>query len=46
MSDYSRSRYVAQDKTTIYGVDKAIVIVVFASALFWFSAGMVVWLFF
>jgi len=46
MADYSRSRYVAQDKTTIYGVDTAIVIVVFASTLFWLSVGVAVWLFF
>jgi len=46
MADYSRSRSVAQDKTTIYGVDTAIVIVVFASVLFWLSVGVGVWLFF
>jgi hypothetical protein len=46
MADYSRSRSVAQDKTTIYGVDTAIVIVVFASTLFWLSVGVAVWLFF
>jgi hypothetical protein len=46
MADYSRSRYATQDKTTIYGVDTAIVIVVFASALFWLSVGVGIWLFF
>jgi hypothetical protein len=46
MADYSRSTSVAQDKTTIYGVDTAIVMVVFASALFWLSVGLAAWLFF
>ena len=46
MADYYRSRSVVQDKTTIYGVDTAIVIVVFASTLFWLSVGVAVWLFF
>ena len=44
MSDISRSRYVAQDKSTVYGIDTALVIVIFASALFWLSIGVLVWL--
>ena len=44
MSDYSRSRYAVQDKSTVYGIDTALVIVIFASALFWLSIGVLVWL--
>ena len=34
-----------QIKTTVYGVDSAIVIVVFAALLFWASVGLVLWLY-
>jgi hypothetical protein len=44
MSDYSRSRYAVQDRSTVYGIDTALVIVIFASALFWLSIGVLVWL--
>ncbi|HET7083286.1 MAG TPA: hypothetical protein VFI23_00835 [Rhizomicrobium sp.] len=40
MAEYSENR------TTVYGIDSAIVIVVFASALFWISVGVAVWLLF
>ena len=32
-------------RSTVYGVDSAIVIVVFAALLFWASVGMVFWLY-
>jgi hypothetical protein len=44
MSDYSRSRYVAQDKSTVYGIDTALLIVILASTLFWLSVGVLVWM--
>jgi len=34
-----------QIKTTVYGVDSAIVVVVFAALLFWASIGVVLWLY-
>ena len=44
MADYSDSRYVTQSKSTVYGIDTALVIVIFASATFWLSVGVAVWL--
>ena len=43
MVDYSNS--VPPIKSTVYGVDSAIVIVVFAAVLFWTGVGTAVWLF-
>jgi len=43
MVDYSNS--VPPIKSTVYGVDSAIVIVVFAAVLFWTAVGTAVWLF-
>jgi hypothetical protein len=45
MVDYSDSEYVPEIKSTVYGIDSAIVIVVAASAIFWLSVGVAVWLF-
>jgi hypothetical protein len=45
MTDYSDSEYVPEIKSTVYGIDTAIVIVILASAAFWLSIGVVVWLF-
>jgi len=45
MVDYSDSEYVPEIKSTVYGIDTAIIIVVLASALFWLSVGTAVWLF-
>jgi hypothetical protein len=44
MVDYSDSGYAPEIKRTVYGVDTAIVIVVFVSAAFWVSVGLAVWL--
>lgn len=43
MVDFSGS--VTPIKSTFYGVDSAIVIVVFAALLFWASVGTAVWLY-
>jgi hypothetical protein len=43
MVDYSEG--ASQIKTTVYGVDSAIVIVVFAALLFWASVGTALWLY-
>jgi len=43
MVDYSDS--AAEIKTTVYGIDTAILVVVFASAAFWISVASAVWLF-
>ena len=43
MADYTER--APQIKTTVYGVDSAIVIVVFAALLFWASVGLVLWLY-
>ena len=43
MVDYSDS--VPQSRSTVYGVDSAIVIVVSAALLFWTAVGTAVWLF-
>ena len=45
MADYSDSDYVPEIKSTVYGIDSAIVVVVLASATFWLSVGVTVWLF-
>jgi hypothetical protein len=45
MADYSDSEYVPEIKSTVYGVDTAIILVVLASAVFWLSVGLGVWLF-
>ena len=45
MTDYSDSKLAPEIKSTVYGIDIAIVIVVLASAVFWLSVGTVVWLF-
>jgi hypothetical protein len=44
MADYSDSRYVTQSKSTVYGIDTPLAIVIFASALFWLSVGVLVWM--
>ena len=44
MVDYSNS--VPPIKSTVYGVDSAIVIVVFAALLFWTAVGTAVWMLF
>ncbi len=41
MIEYSDS--APEIKSTVYGVDSAIIIVVFASAVFWISAAAAVW---
>jgi hypothetical protein len=46
MRDYSDNGYAREIGRTVYGIDSAIVIVVFASALFWVSVGVAVWLLF
>ena len=43
MVDYSDS--ASEIKTTVYGIDTAILVVVFASAAFWISVAAAVWLF-
>jgi len=43
MVDYSESGPLV--RSTVYGVDSAIVIVVFAAMLFWASVGIAVWLY-
>ena len=43
MVDYTQR--APQIKTTVYGVDSAIVIVVFAALLFWASIGIALWLY-
>jgi len=45
MADFSDSDYVPVIKNRIYGVDSAIIIVVLASALFWLSVGIMLWLY-
>jgi hypothetical protein len=45
MADYSDSEFVPEIKSTVYGIDTAIVLVVLASAAFWLSVGVLVWLF-
>ncbi|HEX4635080.1 MAG TPA: hypothetical protein VH189_02790 [Rhizomicrobium sp.] len=45
MADYSDSDYVPEIKRTVYGVDSAVLIVVLASAAFWLSVGLMVWLY-
>ena len=45
MADYSDSDYVPEIKSTVYGIDTAIVIVVLASAGFWLSVAVMVWLY-
>jgi len=45
MADYSDSDYVPQIRSTVYGIDIAIVTVVLASAAFWLSIALVVWLY-
>ena len=47
MVDYSVdcSQSAPQIKSTVYGVDSAIVIVVFAALLFWASVGAAIWLY-
>jgi len=45
MAEYSDSEYVPEIKSTVYGVDSAIVLVVLAAAAFWLAVGTVVWLF-
>jgi len=41
--DYSGS--APPEKSTVYGVDSAIVIVLFAALLFWASVGTAIWLY-
>jgi hypothetical protein len=43
MVDYSDS--ASEIKTTVYGIDTAILVVVFASAAFWIAVASIVWLF-
>jgi hypothetical protein len=45
MADYSDSDYVPEMKSTVYGIDSAIVIVVLAVAGFWLSVAVMVWLY-
>jgi hypothetical protein len=45
MADYSDSDYVPQIRSTVYGIDIAIVSVVLASAGFWLSVAVIVWLY-
>ena len=46
MSDYSDRVPQVARSSTVYGVDSAIVIVVFAAMLFWAAVAIAVWLFF
>ena len=39
------SAYVPETKSTVYGVDSAIVITVFAALAFWTLVGVAVWKF-
>jgi uncharacterized membrane protein len=43
VADYSQRRYAAASR--VYGVDTAIVIVVFAALAFWACVGTVAWLY-
>ena len=43
MVDYSDS--ASEIKTTVYGIDAAILVVVFASAAFWIAVAAAIWLF-
>jgi hypothetical protein len=45
MADYSDSEFVPEIKSTVYGIDVAIVLVILASAAFWLSVAVAVWLF-
>jgi len=45
MADYSDSEFAPEIKSTVYGIDTAIILVVLASAAFWLSVGVLVWLF-
>ena len=45
MTEYSDSVSPIARSSTVYGVDSAIVIVVFAALLFWTAIGTTVWLF-
>ena len=45
MREYSDSVPPIARSSTVYGVDSAIVIVVFAAVLFWAAVGTAVWLF-
>jgi len=45
MAEYSDSVPPIARSSTVYGVDSAIVIVVFASLLFWVAVGAAVWMF-
>ena len=45
MTDCSDSKFEPDGRSTVYGIDTAIIIVVLASAVFWLSVGTVVWLF-
>ena len=45
MSDYSDRVPQVARSSTVYGVDSAIIIVVFAAVLFWAMVGITVWLF-
>jgi len=45
MAEYSDSEFVPEIKSTVYGIDTAIVLVVLASAAFWLSVAIGVWLF-
>ncbi|HKQ44368.1 MAG TPA: hypothetical protein VJS47_03160 [Rhizomicrobium sp.] len=41
--DCSDARYVPETKTTIAGIDSAIILVVFASAAFWMAVAAAIW---
>ena len=43
MADYSDSDYVPEIKSTVYGIDTALLIVILASAGCWASIGVMVW---
>ena len=45
MTEYSDSVQPIVRSSTVYGVDSAIIIVVFAAVLFWAAIGTAVWLF-
>ena len=45
MTDYSDRVPQVARSSTVYGVDSAIVIVVFAAVIFWAAVGTAVWLF-
>ena len=45
MADYSDSDYVPQIRSTVYGIDIAIVTVVLASAAFWLAVAIAIWLY-